>query len=321
MKRRSFARVLGGLTAARPVDLWAQKSGRIARVGIVDNAPIWDYFRQGLHDAGHVEGRNVTFDYVVADGKPDHLAIAAANLVAIPVDLIATFGTPASVAAKAATSTIPVVAISIGDPVRAGLAASIARPGLNVTGNTILGPDISAKRLQLLKEVFPTTVRVAVLWNPDNASSMAVFDELQVAGPKMGLALVSVAVRNAAEFATALPTMLRERPDVFMMANDPLHQQYIGTIIDFVGANRLPALFQIRENVVAGGLMSYGPSLSDLFRRGGVYAHKILQGTRPMDLPFELPAKFELVVNVNTARSLGITIPPSVLAGADEVIE
>jgi putative ABC transport system substrate-binding protein len=321
VKRRRFTGLLSGVIATRPDRSWAQLSGNAARIGIIDNAPIWDHFRQGLRDAGRIEGRNVAFDYVVADGKPDRLAVAAADLVRIPVDLIATFGTPASVAAKAATGAIPIIAISIGDPVRAGLAASIARPGANVTGNTILGPDIGAKRLQLIKEVVPTATRVAVLWNPDNASNTAILEELQAAGPKMGLTLLSIAVRKAAEFATALPNMMRGRPDVFMMANDPLHQQHVGTIIDFSRANKLPAMFQIRENVVAGGLMSYGPSLTDLFRRGGIYAQKVLQGTKPTDLPFEQPTTFELVINLKTAKALNLTIPPSILARADEVIE
>ena len=321
MKRREFIALLGS-TAAWPLAARAQQpAGRIPRIGIIDNAPIWDHFRQGLHDLGYVVDKNIAIEYRTAEGDPDRLAAAAADLARLPVDVIAVFGTPAARAAKGATTSIPIVAISIGDPVRAGLVASIARPGANITGNTILGPNIAAKRLQILKEVLPSAVRIAFLWNPDNASNTATLEELQIAGPELGLTLLSVSARNAAELDPALRDLVRKNPDAFMMANDPLHQLLIERIIGFLAEHKLPGMFQIRENVAAGGLMSYGPSLSDLFRRGAGYVHRILQGTKPMDLPMEQPVKFELVINLKTANALGIIVSPTLLAEADEVIE
>ncbi len=321
MKRREFIALLGS-TAAWPLAARAQQpAGRIPRIGIIDNAPIWDHFRQGLHDLGYVVDKNIAIEYRTAEGDPDRLAAAAADLARLPVDVIAVFGTPAARAAKGATTSIPIVAISIGDPVRAGLVTSIARPGANITGNTILGPDIAAKRLQILKEVLPSAVRIAFLWNPDNASNTATLEELQIAGPELGLTLLSVSARNAAELDPALRDLVRKNPDAFMMANDPLHQLLIERIIGFLAEHKLPGMFQIRENVAAGGLMSYGPSLSDLFRRGAGYVHRILQGTKPMDLPMEQPVKFELVINLKTANALGIIVSPTLLAEADEVIE
>jgi putative ABC transport system substrate-binding protein len=321
VKRREFIALIGS-AAAWPLAARAQQAaGRIPRIGIIDSAPIWDHFRQELRDLGYVVDKNIAIEYRTAEGDPDRLAAAAADLARLPVDVIVVFGTPAARAAKGATTSIPIVAISIGDPVRAGLVASIARPGANITGNTILGPNIAAKRLQILKEVLPSAVRIAFLWNPDNASNTATLEELQIAGPELGLTLLSVSARSAAELDPALLDLLRKSPDAFMMANDPLHQLLIERIIGFLAEHKLPGMFQIRENVAAGGLMSYGPSLSDLFRRGAGYVHRILQGTKPMDLPMEQPVKFELVINLKTANALGIIVSPTLLAEADEVIE
>jgi putative ABC transport system substrate-binding protein len=321
VKRREFIALIGS-AAAWPLAARAQQAaGRIPRIGIIDSAPIWDHFRQELRDLGYVVDKNIAIEYRTAEGDPDRLAAAAADLARLPVDVIVVFGTPAARAAKGATTSIPIVAISIGDPVRAGLVASIARPGANITGNTILGPNIAAKRLQILKEVLPSAVRIAFLWNPDNASNTATLEELQIAGPELGLTLLSVSARSAAELDPALLDLLRKNPDAFMMANDPLHQLLIERIIGFLAEHKLPGMFQIRENVAAGGLMSYGPSLSDLFRRGAGYVHRILQGTKPMDLPMEQPVKFELVINLKTANALGIIVSPTLLVEADEVIE
>ena len=199
--------------------------------------------------------------------------------------------------------------IGIGDPVGAGLVSSLARPGGNITGNTILGPDVAGKRLQLLKEVIPSLSRVAFLWNPDNASHPAQLAELQAAVQTLGLTLIPVAVRSSDEFDNAFAAMIKERPDAFLMTNDPFHQLSIGTIIDFLTNNHLPGMFLTREVVVAGGFLSYGANLPDLFRRGAEYVHKILKGTKPADLPVEEPVKFELVVNLKTAKAIGLSIP------------
>jgi putative ABC transport system substrate-binding protein len=320
--RREFITLVGGAAVSWPLAASAQQApGRIPRVGIIDTAPIWDNFRQGLRDLGYVVDKNIAIDYRTAEGNPDRLAAAAADLARLPGDVIVVFGTPAACAAQGATTSVPIVAISIGDPVRAGLVASIARPGGNITGNTILGPDIAAKRLQILKEVLPSAVRVAFLWNPDNASNTATLEELQIAGRALGLTLLSVPARSATDLDPAFLDLMRENPDAFMMANDPLQQLLIERIISFLAKHKLPGMFQIRENVAAGGLMSYGASLSDLFRRGAEYVHRILQGTKPKDLPMEQPTKFELVINLKTANALGIIVPPTLLAEADEVIE
>jgi putative ABC transport system substrate-binding protein len=301
--------------------VWAQQRPTVARIGIIDNAPIWDHFRLALRDLGYVEGDNIAYEYRHADGNPDRLAQAAADLARLPVNVIATFGTPSTLAAKRATATIPIVMVSVGDPVGAGLVASLARPGGNVTGNTILGPEMASKRVQLLKELIPHISRLAFLRNPDNASNLRIFEELQVVARAANLTVIPVEVRSPVEFPGAFATMLRERPDAVMLTNDPLQQLHMGEIIAFLAENKLPGMFQARDNVVAGGLISYGASLPDLFRHAAGYVHKILQGTKPAELPVEQPTKFELVINLKTAKALGLELPPSLLVGADEVIE
>ena len=321
MRRREFITLLGGATAAWPLAARAQQSAKIPRIGIIDDSPIWNAFRHGLRDLGYLEGQSIAFEYRYAGGLPDRLAWVAVELVHRPVDLIATFGTPPTLAAKQATTTIPIVMMGVGDPVGSGLVSSLARPGGNITGNTILGPEVAGKRLQLLKEVIPSLSRVVFLWNPDNASHPAQLAELRVAVEALGIKLLPVPVRSSDEFDNAFAAMMRERPDAFLMTNDPFHQLSIGRIIDLLANNRLPGMFVTREVTVAGGLLSYGASLPDLFRRGAVYVHKILQGTKPADLPIEQPVKFELVVNLKTAKAMGLSIPESFLLRADETIE
>jgi len=321
MRRREFITLLGGGAVAWPLAARAQQPAKVPRIGIIDDAPIWDYFRKGLRDLGYVDGQNIIIEYRSAQGEPERLAQAARELAAIPVDVIVEFGSQGAHAAKNATTTIPIVMISIGDPVRAGFVASLARPGGNMTGNTILGPDLSAKRVQILKDVLPSVSRPAFLWNPDNASNALIPQEYQAAMPKLGMSLILVPVRNTHEFDPAFAAMLREHADALLMTNDPFHQRHIQKILAFLAENRIPGMFQIKENVLAGGFMSYGASLPDLFRRGASYVHKILQGTRPADLPVEQPTKFELVINVKTAKAIGVTVPESILLRADEVIE
>ena len=319
MKRREFISLAGGLLTWGPLAARAQQP-KIHRIGIIDDSPIWNAFRQGLRELGYLEGQNIAFEYRYADGLPDRLAEVAIELVRRPVDVIAVYGTPPARAAKQATSTIPIVMIGIGDPVGAGLVPSLAHPGGNITGNTILGPDVASKRLQLLKEGVPAS-RVALLWNPENASHSAYVEEMRTAASTLGVTLISVPVSRASEFDGAFAAMMRERPDAFVMTADPLHQLHIKRIVDFLAQNRLLGMFQLRENVNAGALMSYGASLPDLFRRGAAYVHRILQGTRPADLPVEQAVKFELVINLKTAKAAGLTIPESFILRADEVIE
>src|SRR5215831_8045209 len=321
MRRRDFIKSIALGTVAWPAAARAQQPAKIPRVGIIDEAPMWNAFREGLRDLGYVEGRNIAFDYRYANGVPERLAQAAAELVRLPVDVIATYGTPPTVAAMRATTTIPIVMIGVGDALRAGLAQSLAHPGGNVTGNTILGAAVVAKRLQLFKEAVPALSRVALLWNPDNASNVLNVEEIQVAAPALGITFISIPLRGSHEFYSVFAAIMRERPDGLVITADPVQQLHIGQIIDFLATNRLPAMFFLRENVAVGGLMSYGASVPDLFRRGASYVHRILEGSKPADLPVEQPTKFELVINVKTAKALGLAIPESFLLRADELIE
>jgi putative tryptophan/tyrosine transport system substrate-binding protein len=323
MRRREFIMLLGGAAMAWPLAARGQQSeSKMPRIGIIGEAATpGDHFRKGLRDLGYIEGRNVTIEYRSAEGRPDRLAAAATELARLPVDVFVTYGTPATQAAKQATTTIPIVMTGIGDAVRAGFVTGLAHPGENITGISVLGPEVGAKRLQLLKLAVPTMSRAAFLWNPNNASHAAYLDEWKAVAPVLGVEMLFVAVRSSDEFDTAFAAMMRERPDAFTMTADSLHQLNIGWIIDFLARNRLPGAYQVRENVVAGGLMSYGASSPDLFRHAASFVHKILQGTRPADLPVEQPTKFDLVVNLKTAKALGLTIPEPFLLLADEVIE
>jgi ABC-type uncharacterized transport system substrate-binding protein len=211
--------------------------------------------------------------------------------------------------------------IGIGDPVRARFVTNLARPGGNVTGNTILGPELIGKRIGILKECVPDLARVAFLWNPDNDSNLAFLEELIIAVPALGLQLISVPMRTSEEYEDAFAAMMQRKPNAFVTTNDGLILQHMRQIIDFVAQHHLPAMYQSKENVEAGGLMAYGATLSDLFTRGAWYVYRILQGAKPADLPIEQPTKFELSINLKTARALGLHVPPALLARADEVIE
>jgi putative ABC transport system substrate-binding protein len=321
LRRRQFLTLLGGAAVAWPLAARAQQQGKIPRIGIIDDQPMWSPFREGLRDLGYLEGQNIAFEYRTADGVPERLAEAATDLVRRPVDIIATYGTAPSIAAKAATTTIPIVMIGVGDVVRTGLVQGLAHPGGNITGNTILGPEVQPKRLQLFREAVPALSRVALLFNPDNASNRINAEEIGAAVATLNMTFRVVPVRRADELDDALAAMMRERPDGLMVTADPVHQLHVGRIINFLANNRLPGMFQLREHVEAGGLMSYGASLPDLFRRAAGYVHRILQGTRPADLPVEQPTKFELVINLKTATALGLALPLQLQQLADEVIE
>ena len=319
--RRELITLLGG-AAAWPLAARAQRPPvRMPRIGIIDDEPVWDSFRQGLRDFGYIENQNIAIEYRSAEGKVDRLAQAARDLVSIPVDVIVVTGSPATRAVRQATSTIPIVAIGVGDPLRAGFAVSLARPGGNMTGLSSLSPDLIGKRLEILRECIPAVARVAFLWNPDNDSNLAFLDDLIVAVPALGLELTSAPIRNADEFEGTFAAVLQRRPSAALVTGDPLLRRHQNRIIDFVAKNRLPAMYQEKEWVAAGGLLSYGPSLPDLFRRGVSYVHRILEGAKPADLPIEQPTRFELVINLKTAKALGLTVPPNLLAAADEVIE
>jgi putative tryptophan/tyrosine transport system substrate-binding protein len=321
MKRRELITLLGGAAVAWPLVARAQQGAKMPRIGIVDDAPMWQTFRQALRELGYVEGVTVNYEYRYSEGAPDRLADVMGELIRRPVDLIATFGTPPTEAAKAATTTIPIVMIGVGDPVGTGLVASLARPGGNITGNTVLSPDLGAKRLQILREAIASASRVAYLANPDNASTITTLAEMKLAAASAGMTLIGVEVGSGTDLGSAFTAMLRARPDALLVSNDPLHQLRIDWIISFLAQNRMPGMFQAKENVRAGGFMAYGASVPDLFRRAAGYVHRILQGARPADLPVELPTKFDLAINLRTARALGLDLPPLLLARADEVIE
>jgi putative ABC transport system substrate-binding protein len=298
----------------------AQPGSKIPRLGILEDSPFWEAFRQQLRDLGYIEGQHITIEYRFAEGRADRLPGLAAELVRLPVDVMATFGTPATRAAKDATRTIPIVMVSVGDPLRAGLLASLARPGGNVTGSTILGPELSPKRLQILQEVVPSLSRVAFLWNPTNPANVLHYEDIQAAAQTLGMPLQSVEVRTPDEFKPAFTAMRQEHPDALIITADPMHQLHVGQILDFAAESRLPVMANVKENVTAGALLSYGANLPELFRRGALYVDKILKGATPADLPVHQPTTFELVINLKTAQALGLTIPPTLLFQADEVI-
>jgi putative tryptophan/tyrosine transport system substrate-binding protein len=306
---------------AVPLPVEGQEAAKAPRIGLLDCGKFWDPLLQRLNELGYIEGRTIIFEYRASQGVSERLPALAQDLVQRRVDLIVTYGTPPTQAAKQATRTIPIVMVGTGDPVKAGLVPSLARPGGNITGNTILGPDIGAKRLQLLREALPKVVRVAMLWNPQNASNTAQFHNVQRAAPGLGLTLLPMEVSSVGELDSAFAAVMKKRPDALMVTADPVQQLFVDRIIQLAAGARLPTIFQIKENAMAGGLMSYGPSLPELFRRAATYIDKILKGTRPSDLPVEQPETFELVINVRTAKALGLTIPRSLLLRADRVIE
>lgn len=320
MRRREFIFLIGAAAACAPAAR-AQPAARIARIGIVNDSPIWDPFREKLQQMGYVAGKNIAFEYRGSGGISNRLFAAADELARIPVDVIAVSGTPPAQAAQQATGKIPIVAIAVGDPVGAGLVSSFAHPDGNVTGNTILGTDIAAKRLQVLKDAIPSVSRVAYLWNPDNASSATALQQLLKAAPSLHLTLTSLEARTAGDFDSVFVQMASDRPDAVLTTLDPFHQTQMGRVIDFLRKSRIAGMFQTKQNVVDGGLMSYGANFPDLFRAGAIYVDKILHGSKPADLPVEEPVTFELVVNLKTAKAIGLALPPTLIARADEVVE
>jgi putative tryptophan/tyrosine transport system substrate-binding protein len=322
MRRREFIALIGGTVAMWPLAARAQRAtGKIARIGIIDDSPSWDPFRQQLRELSYVEGQNLAYVYLRTDGSPAQLDAAASALVQVPVNVIVAFGTPRAKAAQRATKTIPIIAISISDPVAAGLVTSLAHPAGNITGNTILGPDIVTKKLQILKDAIPTVARVAYLWNPDNPATAEILEDLRKAAPLFHITLISLEARTEVDFDRVFAQMSADRPDAVLTTSDPTHQAHMPDVIDFLLKSRIAGLFQVREHVVAGGLMSYGVSLADLFRMGALYTDKILRGTKPADLPIAQPVTFEFAINLKTAKAIGLEIPATVIARADEVIE
>jgi putative ABC transport system substrate-binding protein len=318
---RAVVVVLGLLAAWAAAD--AQPAAKTHRIGILGNQPTppWDAFRQGLRDLGYVEGRNVTIDTRWSQGVTDRLPALAGELVGLRVDVIVASGTQAVRAAKQATSSIPIVMPVSSYPERIGLVDSLARPGGNVTGLSNVSPELQGKRLQLLKEIAPSVSRVAVLFNADSPVEPLGFRELLAAAPVAGLTVQPVDLRTPDHFPAALAAVTASRAQALMAFGNPVNFQGRRLIVDFAARERLPGIFEERLFVEAGGLMSYAPSFADLFRRAATYVDRILKGARPADLPVEEPVTFELVINLKTARALGLTIPQSVLIRADQLIE
>jgi putative tryptophan/tyrosine transport system substrate-binding protein len=319
MDRRAFVTGLGAVLAA-PLVAAAQPTKTISRIGVLTDLG-WEPLREGLRDLGYMEGKNITFEARRSEGQSEQWPTLVAELVRGKVDVIVTQGTPATLAAKRATTTIPIVMVGTGDPLTTGLVASLAQPGGNVTGSTQLGAGLAAKRLEILKETVSNLSRVAFLWNPANLDQKSHFHEAQIGARSLNVALQSVEVRNREELESAFTAMMRERPSALLMTGDSVHQRVIDKIITFVSKNRLPAMYQLKENVEHGGLMSYGANVPELLRRASDYVDKILKGAKPADLPVQQPTKFELVINLKTAKALGLTIPPSLLLRADQVVE
>jgi putative tryptophan/tyrosine transport system substrate-binding protein len=323
MKRREFIAALAGAATgfSWPLAARAQTNGAMRRIGIINYTPRWEAFRNALRELGYVEGRSIAFEYRTAEETPDRIALAVRDLVRLPVDVIAVWGTVQALAAKEATGSIPIVAISIGNPVKSGLMANLARPGGNVTGNTVDTAELTPKRVQVLRDVLPSISKVGFLFNPDNPSGTAAFEDVKTAVATLGLELIPAAVRGAADFDTAFTTIARGQPDALLLTGDAFLMRNAQKILDFTNRYRLPSMFQEKDEVLLGGLVSYGPNISDLFRHGADYADRILRGAKPADLPMILPTKFELVINLKTAKAFGIEISPVLLARADEVIE
>ena len=322
MRRREFIAALGG-AAAWPVVARAQQGRKVFRLGILTVGPDrnLDGMFQGLRDLGYVDGQNLIIERRYSGGQADRWSDLANELVGLKVDVIVVNTTPAALAAKKATSTIPIVFPTAFDPVGAGLADSLAKPRGNVTGLGLFIPEVNAKGLALLKEAVPPLTEVAVLWNAANPANSIVWKDVEATARAIGLALHPQEVREPKDFDAAFAAITQQRPGGFLVLVDALLNQYKSQIVDFTVHKQLPAVFPFREFTELGGLMSYGPNLPDMFRKGAGYVDKILKGAKPADLPIEQPTKFELVINLKTAKALGLSIPPSLLARADEVIE
>ncbi len=311
-----------------PLAAEAQPAAKVRLVGFLNPGTFdaarqryLEAFRQELRELGYVEGQNIAIEYRYAEGKLDRLPDLAAELVRLKVDVIMAVTPPAVQAAKEATRTIPIVMVTIQDPVAVGLVAGLARPGGNLTGVTCFAPELSGKRLELLKEAVPGVTRVVVLANPASPSTQGDLAATKVAARSLGLQLQIVNLRGPDEFDSAFSVMTAGHAGALNVLADVMFFSQRARIADLAAKNRLPAMFDFREYVDAGGLIAYGPSLSGLFRRAATYVAKILKGAKPADLPVERPVRFELVINLKTAKALGLTIPPSVLIRADEVIE
>jgi len=328
VERRAFLRTLAGGLFSAPLVARAQQGDRIYRIGILGNVPLsdpgsarlWGAFVNSLRDLGYVPGRNSSIEFLSSDGKYERLPALAAELVRHKVDIIVAPAAQNVVAAKQASQTIPIVMVSVGDPVGNGLVASLARPGSNVTGTSFLTSALVGKQLELLKQIASAS-RLAILLNPANPGHPLTLEEAKVAAHSLGVQLQAVEVRGPGDFEKAFEATRREHAEGLFVPWDGTFLVHLIRITELAKRTRMPALYGQRNYVDAGGLSCYGPSADESFRRAAGYVDKILKGAKPGDLPVEQPTKFEFVINLKTAKAIGLTIPPSLLARADQVIE
>ncbi len=329
MERRTFLTVIAGGLLAAPVAAEAQPAGKVYRVGYLaagsrsdsQSQRSLDAFRQGLRELGYVEGQSIAIEYRWAEWKYERLPDLAAELVRLKVDVIVTGIVPAIQAAKQATRTIPIVMAVVVDPVATGLVASLARPGGNITGLSMIAPELVGKQLELLREVVPKVSRVAILWNPANPGNAPQLQEAEVAARRLGVWPRPLEAQGPNEIDSAFAAMTRERAGALLVLVDSMLLSQRERIADLAAKSRLPAVYGLRAHAEVGGLMAYAANALDMYRRAAIFVDKILKGAKPADLPVEQPTKFELVINLKTAKALGLKIPQSLLLRADEVIQ
>ncbi|MFS8087165.1 MAG: ABC transporter substrate-binding protein [Acidobacteriota bacterium] len=326
MDRRRFIASMVGVVLATPLAAQAQQAGKVYRIGFLWDSPdvfpdALDAFREGLRELGYVEGRNIAIEYRWAEGKPERMRELAEELVRLKVDVIMAPSSIYTGAAKRATSTIPIIFMSHADPLGSGHVASLARPGGNVTGLSLMMTETNVKSLELFKEIVPGLARVAVIWDPATPSHGPGLKAIEAAGPALGLRIQSVPVRSATEYGDAFSAIVRERAGGVLVLSTPLFIAGAKPLAELALRHNVPSLFGPKQHVEAGGFMSYSPDRGDLWRRCAIYVDKILKGAKPADLPVQQPTKFELVINLKTAKALGLTIPKPLLLRADEVIQ
>jgi len=325
VQRRAFLNTMAGGLLAAPLAVEAQRAGKVPRIGFLRSGPppqaFVEGFQQGLRELGYVEGQNITFESRFGGGKPDQIQRFAVELVGLKVDIIVTSGTPASQAAKQATGTIPIVMTQLADPVGSGLVASLGRPGGNVTGLSTQDAELGGKRLELLLQVVLRVSRLALLIEETNPGTVLIAKGTQAAAASLGLHVQSLGVRDPGELDRAFAAMREARAGALIVESSSMLFTWRERLADLALKNRLPTMFAQRQYAEAGGLMAYSADFSDLFRRAATFVDKILKGAKPADLPVEQPTKWEFVVNLKTAKALGLTVPPSLLARADEVIQ